>query len=128
FRYFCCPNIRLYRLCSTCFVIFVPCFICSVPQDNSLEFEKRGNIPVKYRRELWDNSHLSAMKKVEEIKQKRQAKFIMKWLKKGKQLEKEEAISKVKKNIHLIKAPHLLLQHTKLVLQHAQLVLQHTQL
>ncbi|XP_042157124.1 probable ribosome biogenesis protein RLP24 [Oncorhynchus tshawytscha] len=74
--------------------------------DNSLEFEKRGNIPVKYRRELWDNSHLSAMKKVEEIKQKRQAKFIMKWLKKGKQLEKEEAISKVKKNIHLIKAPH----------------------
>lgn len=27
-------------------------------------------------------------------------------LKKGKQLEKEEAISEVKKNIHLIKAPH----------------------
>lgn len=27
-------------------------------------------------------------------------------LKKGKQLEKEEAITEVKKNIHLIKAPH----------------------
>lgn len=27
-------------------------------------------------------------------------------LKKGKQLEKEEAIVEVKKNIHLIKAPH----------------------
>lgn len=27
-------------------------------------------------------------------------------LKKGKELEKEEAISEVKKNIHLIKAPH----------------------
>ena len=27
-------------------------------------------------------------------------------LKKGKQLEKEEAINEVKKNIHLIKAPH----------------------
>lgn len=27
-------------------------------------------------------------------------------LKKGKQLEKEEAICEVKKNIHLIKAPH----------------------
>ncbi|XP_070983798.1 probable ribosome biogenesis protein RLP24 [Oncorhynchus clarkii lewisi] len=46
------------------------------------------------------------MKKVEEIKQKQQAKFIMNRRKKGKQLEKEEAISEVKKNIHLIKAPH----------------------
>lgn len=27
-------------------------------------------------------------------------------LKKGKELEKEEAIQEVKKNIHLIKAPH----------------------
>lgn len=27
-------------------------------------------------------------------------------LKKGKELEKEEAINEVKKNIHLIKAPH----------------------
>lgn len=27
-------------------------------------------------------------------------------LKKGKELEKEEAIKEVKKNIHLIKAPH----------------------
>lgn len=91
---------------------------------------------------------VEAMKRVEEIKQKRQARFIMnRWaasfiflcsvyyhlfftlhqntvnvyvffasihffpeliyrLKKGKQLEKEEAITEVKKNIHLIKAPH----------------------
>lgn len=141
-------------------------------QDNSLEFEKRRNLPVKYRRELWDKTGIlwtnlkddislktygylisephiyvsllfitvEAMKRVEEIKQKRQARFIMnRWaahdvnacecifleysflcccpcltfnfvlfyrLKKGKQLEKEEAISEVKKNIHLIKAPH----------------------
>lgn len=75
-------------------------------QDNSLEFEKRRNIPVKYNRELWQktgnvSSYLSyllaitifcqltpelksffiptveAMKRVEEIKQKRQARFIM---------------------------------------------------
>lgn len=146
-------------------------------QDNSLEFEKRRNIPVKYNRELWQKtgnvssylpyllamivfcqltselksffiSTVEAMKRVEEIKQKRQARFIMnrsvnhfldiplvsfffyailnclmflRWgfvlsvltgiicfcrLKKGKQLEKEEAINEVKKNIHLIKAPH----------------------
>lgn len=101
---------------------------------------------------------VEAMKKVNEIKHKRQARFIMnRWafflntlidfvqifeywilnvillkslqireicltvgikalalpkpflfcrLKKGKELEKEEAISEVKKNIHLIKAPH----------------------
>uniref|UniRef100_A0A3P8U9G2 Probable ribosome biogenesis protein RLP24 n=2 Tax=Amphiprion TaxID=80969 RepID=A0A3P8U9G2_AMPPE len=73
--------------------------------DNSLEFEKRRNIPVKYNRQLWDKT-VEAMKKVEEIKQKRQARFIMNRLKKGKQLEKEEAINEVKKNIHLIKAPH----------------------
>lgn len=32
--------------------------------------------------------------------------FMFYRLKKGKQLEKEEAINEVKKNIHLIKAPH----------------------
>ena len=73
--------------------------------DNSLEFEKRRNIPTKYNRQLWDKT-VEAMKKVEEIKYKRQARFIMNRLKKGKQLEKEEAINEVKKNIHLIKAPH----------------------
>uniref|UniRef100_A0A5F9DE45 Probable ribosome biogenesis protein RLP24 n=1 Tax=Oryctolagus cuniculus TaxID=9986 RepID=A0A5F9DE45_RABIT len=44
--------------------------------DNSFEFEKRRNEPVKYQRELW-NKTIDAMKRVEEIKQKRQAKFIM---------------------------------------------------
>ncbi|KAG2468294.1 RLP24 protein, partial [Polypterus senegalus] len=73
--------------------------------DNSLEFEKRRNVPVKYQRELW-NKTVIAMKKVEEIKRKRQARFIMNRLKKGKQLEKEEDIIEVKKNIHLIRAPH----------------------
>ncbi|KAL4660703.1 putative ribosome biogenesis protein RLP24 [Arapaima gigas] len=73
--------------------------------DNSLEFEKRRNIPVKYQRELW-NKTVEAMKKVEEIKAKRQTQFIKNRLKKGKELEKAEAINEVKKNIHLIKAPH----------------------
>nr|BAE32040.1 unnamed protein product [Mus musculus] len=51
--------------------------------DNSFEFEKRRNEPVKYQRELW-NKTIDAMKRVEEIKQKRQAKFIMNRLKKNK--------------------------------------------
>ncbi|XP_076863357.1 putative ribosome biogenesis protein RLP24 [Brachyhypopomus gauderio] len=73
--------------------------------DNALEFEKRRSTPVKYTRELW-NKTVEAMQKVETIKQRRQAQFIKNRLKKGKELEKAEAISEVKKNIHLIRAPH----------------------
>ncbi|TRY56268.1 hypothetical protein DNTS_028384 [Danionella cerebrum] len=46
------------------------------------------------------------MKKVESIKRRRQAQFIVNRLKKGKELEKAAVITEVKKNIHLIKAPH----------------------
>lgn len=78
--------------------------LCSVLQDNSFEFEKRRNEPVKYQRELW-NKTIDAMKRVEEIKQKRQAKFIMNRLKKNKELQKVQDIKEVKQNIHLIRAP-----------------------
>lgn len=73
--------------------------------DNSLEFEKRRNEPVKYQRELWSKS-VEAMRRVEEIKQKRQTRFIMNRLKKGKELEKAQDIKEVKQNIHLVRAPH----------------------
>ncbi|KAM3926250.1 putative ribosome biogenesis protein RLP24 [Leptodactylus fuscus] len=73
--------------------------------DNSFEFEKRRNEPFKYQRELWSKT-VDAMKRVEEIKQKRQARFIMNRLKKGKELEKAQDIKEVKQNIHLIRAPH----------------------
>nr|Q6P6G7.1 RecName: Full=Probable ribosome biogenesis protein RLP24; AltName: Full=Ribosomal L24 domain-containing protein 1 [Rattus norvegicus]AAH62237.1 Similar to ribosomal protein L24-like; 60S ribosomal protein L30 isolog; my024 protein; homolog of yeast ribosomal like protein 24 [Rattus norvegicus] len=72
--------------------------------DNSFEFEKRRNEPVKYQRELW-NKTIDAMKRVEEIKQRRQAKFIMNRLKKNKELQKVQDIREVKQNIHLIRAP-----------------------
>uniref|UniRef100_A0A673V510 Probable ribosome biogenesis protein RLP24 n=1 Tax=Suricata suricatta TaxID=37032 RepID=A0A673V510_SURSU len=72
--------------------------------DNSFEFEKRRNEPVKYQRELW-NKTIDAMKRVEEIKQTRQAKFIMNRLKKNKELQKVQDIKEVKQNIHLIRAP-----------------------
>uniref|UniRef100_A0A2K5P9Z2 Probable ribosome biogenesis protein RLP24 n=1 Tax=Cebus imitator TaxID=2715852 RepID=A0A2K5P9Z2_CEBIM len=49
--------------------------------DNSFEFEKHRNEPIKYQHKLW-NKTTDAMKRVEEIKQKRQAKFIMNRLKK----------------------------------------------
>nr|XP_020640545.1 probable ribosome biogenesis protein RLP24 [Pogona vitticeps] len=94
------------------------CYFCSSPvypghgvlfvrndcKDNSFEFEKRRNEPVKYQRELW-NKTVDAMKRVEEIKRKRQATFIMNRLKKGKELQKAQDITEVKQNIHLIRAP-----------------------
>ncbi|XP_022365114.1 probable ribosome biogenesis protein RLP24 [Enhydra lutris kenyoni] len=72
--------------------------------DNLFEFEKRRNEPVKYQRELWNKTTV-AMKRVEEIKQKRQAKFITNGLKKNKELEKVQDIKEVKQNTHLIWDP-----------------------
>uniref|UniRef100_A0A2K5Z393 Ribosome biogenesis protein RLP24 n=1 Tax=Mandrillus leucophaeus TaxID=9568 RepID=A0A2K5Z393_MANLE len=74
--------------------------------DNSFEFEKRRNEPIKCQRELW-NKTIDAMKRtgVEEIKQKRQAKFKMNRLKKNKELQKVQEIKEVKQNIHVIPAP-----------------------
>uniref|UniRef100_A0A2K5YVQ0 Probable ribosome biogenesis protein RLP24 n=1 Tax=Mandrillus leucophaeus TaxID=9568 RepID=A0A2K5YVQ0_MANLE len=72
--------------------------------DNSFEFEKCRNEPIKYQRELW-NKTIDTMKRVEEIKQKRQAKFIVNRLKKNKELQKVQDIKEVKQNIHLIRAP-----------------------
>ncbi|XP_063169940.1 probable ribosome biogenesis protein RLP24 [Candoia aspera] len=73
--------------------------------DRSFEFEKRRNEPLKYQRELW-NQTVEAMKRVEEIKRRRQAKFVWNRLKKGKELQKAQDIKEVKQNIHLIQAPH----------------------
>uniref|UniRef100_UPI00398EFED5 probable ribosome biogenesis protein RLP24 n=1 Tax=Pristiophorus japonicus TaxID=55135 RepID=UPI00398EFED5 len=73
--------------------------------DNAFEFEKRRNAPVKYQRELWSKS-VEAMKKVQEIKEKRQARFVMNRLKKNKELQTKADIKEVKQNIHLIEAPH----------------------
>mgnify|MGYP003574516712 CR=1 FL=1 len=72
--------------------------------DPSLEFEKRRNIPVKYDRKLWQNT-VEAMKKIDEIKVKRQNQYIMNRLKKGKELRKAADFKEVEKNIHLIKSP-----------------------
>lgn len=72
--------------------------------DPAFEFEKRRNVPVKYQRELW-NKTVEAMKRVEEIKQKRQARYVMNRLKKGKELEKEKDIKEVQRNLCLIRSP-----------------------
>jgi len=46
-----------------------------------------------------------AMKRVEQIKSKRQNQFIINRLKKGKELRKEEDLKEVEQNMHIIRAP-----------------------
>ncbi|CAD5122003.1 DgyrCDS10456 [Dimorphilus gyrociliatus] len=72
--------------------------------DPTFEFEKRRNAPVKYDRQLWKNS-IKAMKRIEEIRVKRQNQHIINRLKKGKELRKADDIKEVEKNMHLIRAP-----------------------
>merc|ERR1712008_444693 len=66
--------------------------------DPSFEFEKKRNVPVKYDRELWQNS-INAMQRVEEIKNKRQAHHIFQRMKKVKD------IKEVERDLPLIKSP-----------------------
>merc|ERR1719195_2156542 len=66
--------------------------------DPSLEFEKKRNVPVKYDRELWQNS-IHALQRVEEIKNKRQAHHIFQRMKKAKD------IKEVERDLALIKSP-----------------------
>ena len=72
--------------------------------DPAFEMEKRRNVPVKYERELWSKT-LDAMKRIDEIKTKRQNQHIINRLKKGKEVRKMADIKEVQKNINLIRPP-----------------------
>jgi len=72
--------------------------------DPSFEFEKRRNIPVKYDRELWQKT-VGAMKRVEEIKTRRQAQFILDRQKKARAIERKKDVKEVQRDIALIKSP-----------------------
>jgi len=84
--------------------------------DSSLEFEKRRNEPVKYNKELWQNT-VTAIKRIEVIKERRQRHFIKERLKKGKELRLEADKKEVEKNIHLIKSPAAGLKQRKQIVE-----------
>ncbi|CAF1213703.1 unnamed protein product [Rotaria socialis] len=73
--------------------------------DATFEFEKRRNEPVKYQRELWQNT-LSAIKRVEEIRTKRERHHIMKRLRQGTLDRKAADLREVRDYIHLVRAPN----------------------
>jgi len=72
--------------------------------DPSFEFEKRRNVPVKYDRELWSQT-ITAMQRVEEIKNKRQSHFILQRMKIAKKIQKAKDIKEVERDLALIKSP-----------------------
>eukprot|EP00052_Salpingoeca_macrocollata_P019005 m.156800 g.156800 ORF g.156800 m.156800 type:complete len:165 (-) comp20838_c7_seq1:47-541(-) len=72
--------------------------------DAVYDFEKKRNEPVKYDRELWSNT-VRAMKRVAEIKQKREGQFIKNRLKANKEAEAEKDQQEVERNIELIEMP-----------------------
>ncbi|RZC36463.1 ribosome biogenesis protein RLP24 [Asbolus verrucosus] len=72
--------------------------------DPTFEFEKRRHTPLKYNRQTWTKA-IEAMKKVEQIKQKRQGAYIMQRLRKGRELEQERDIKEVQRDLSLIKSP-----------------------
>ncbi|KAJ3010248.1 UNVERIFIED_CONTAM: ATPase-activating ribosome biosynthesis protein [Siphonaria sp. JEL0065] len=74
--------------------------------DASLEFEKRRNIPVRYDRELMATT-LKAMKRIQEIKAKRERVFMKKRLSGKKEQERKEALKLVQRNVELIQTPAL---------------------
>jgi len=72
--------------------------------DSTLEFEKRRNVPVRYDRELMATT-VKAMKRISEIKAKRERTFYKNRMSVNKELEKAENIREVQKNIELIGVP-----------------------
>jgi large subunit ribosomal protein L24e len=72
--------------------------------DPSFEFEKRRHVPVKYDRELWKTT-VGAMKRIEEIKVKRQNLFIKKRLTVGRQIRNNADVKLVDKYPEIIRNP-----------------------
>eukprot|EP00127_Corallochytrium_limacisporum_P005578 Clim_evm95s207 gene=Clim_evmTU95s207 len=72
--------------------------------DSTFEFEKRRNVPVRYDRELWEST-VKAVKRVSEIREKRERHFVKERLLQGKLKDKEDNIREVQKHIDLLTAP-----------------------
>lgn len=72
--------------------------------DSTFEFEKRRNIPVRYDRDLMSTT-IKAMKRVHEIRARRERAFFKQRMAGNKEREKTENIREIQKNIHLISTP-----------------------
>ena len=69
-------------------------------QDSTFEFEKRRNVPVRYDRNMMATT-IKAMKRVQEIRSKRERAFYKNRMAGNKDKEKEDDIRVVNQNIEL---------------------------
>lgn len=69
--------------------------------DSVLEFEQRRNVPVKYNRTLMVKT-IQAMKKVDEIKQRRMKRFFERRMAKAKAKKKQDVENELAKHSDLI--------------------------
>jgi large subunit ribosomal protein L24e len=69
--------------------------------DSTMDFEKRRHVPVKYNRELVQNT-LQVMKRVQEVKSRRQADLYSKRMERAKRQEQREVVHALKHNIDWI--------------------------
>ncbi|KAL1917706.1 uncharacterized protein VTP21DRAFT_3540 [Calcarisporiella thermophila] len=72
--------------------------------DSTFEFEKRRNVPVRYDRDLMATT-VKAMKRVHEIRQRRERAFYKNRMAGNKEREKSENAREVQRGIDLIQAP-----------------------
>jgi large subunit ribosomal protein L24e len=94
--------------------------LCGPPvQDTTFEFERRRNRPERYNRDLVDQT-LNAIKKIEEVREKRESKFWESRMKGKKSQERKEAAVELEQNIHLVKAPGAMVAEPGLTLPKQQ--------
>lgn len=75
-------------------------FLFSI-QDSTFEFEKRRNRPVRYNRETMEQT-LRAMRRVSEVKHKRQDMFFKMRMQAHKGKQREQVRAEIKKGIDLL--------------------------
>ncbi|CAH1756351.1 20208_t:CDS:2 [Entrophospora sp. SA101] len=69
--------------------------------DSTFEFEKRRNVPIRYDRELMSTT-IKAIKKISEIKAKREKAFYKNRMSGNKERERAENIREIQRNIELV--------------------------
>ncbi|KAJ2059229.1 ATPase-activating ribosome biosynthesis protein [Coemansia aciculifera] len=72
--------------------------------DSTFEFEKRRNVPVRYDRDLMSTT-IKAMKRVQEIRARRERAFFKQRMSGNKERERDLDIKEIQKSIHLISTP-----------------------
>lgn len=72
--------------------------------DSTFEFEKRRNVPLRYDRELMATT-IKAMKRITEIRSKRERVFYKNRMAGNKEKQKAENIREIQRHIELIDTP-----------------------